>query len=1061
MQQEPAPMVNGSTPRPLHPAGGYFSHPSQSFPENPSNMNRSLNPLVPHWARPSTTGQGSAPRWTAPPNNTHENQPSISQNVRTNGVPLHPTPPNLNLGRPPSAPVISPKSSEPPLNQFLQNPSQIPPINHREGQFPSSGITNSPSTAMQNQFKGNGSALHVNGTQYPTSVPAPSTSYGAFPNTNSAYSSGGPPSFQLLPTQSSAANLPPIASATNSRYPTIGMNGASQSPMWSGATPNLTARPMYPPAQGHPAPSAQPQPPPLMDVRRPYPSQQAGNAMPTTGHNPNFSSSMNAMMSQMNSMSVTQTGFDKLWGVENVDLLQMRHILPPQGVEVPVIRLRQEHFTNANCSPDIFRCTLTKIPDTNSILQKSRLPLGILIHPFKDLTQLPVVQCPTIVRCRSCRTYINPFVHFVPENPRMHAHPRWKCNLCFRDNDLPTEFLHGDPAERPEIKNATIEFIAPAEYMLRPPQPSIYLYLLDVCHNATETGYLKLFCDVLLEELENIPGDSRTQIGFITYDSSVHFYSLAPGQHQPYQMIVTDIDDIYLPCPNDLLVNLNESKKLVIDLLEKLPTKFTSSQETSSALGAALQAAYKLVSPTGGRVTVFHASLPNVGPGELKSREDPNQRAGQNVPNLNPATDFYKKLALDCSGQQVAVDLFLMGGQYMDIASLSCVSKYSGGSVHHFPNFHYIHNQLQAERLERSLRRYLIRKIGFESVMRIRCTRGLAIHTFHGNFFVRSTDLLSLPNINPDAGFGVQVSIEENLTDLQNVCFQAALLYTSSKGERRIRVHTMCLPISSTVAEVIQSADQQCIVGLLAKMAVDRSMTSSITDARDALINVCVDVLSAYKATLSSVPQGLNAPANLRLLPLYVAALLKSVALRTGQSTRLDDRVFAMNQFKVLPLSQLMLCVYPDLYSIHNLNEQGAISKEDMVIPQPPHLHLSAEMVDSTGAYLMDAGDIMYLYVGRSVSPLYLEKALGSPSVNALPEQMFELPDLDTIESERLRSFVGYLQSFKPFPAVLQLIREDSVNRPIFINHLIDSRTESSLSYFEFLQHLKTQVQKS
>ena len=28
----------------------------------------------------------------------------------------------------------------------------------------------------------------------------------------------------------------------------------------------------------------------------------------------------------------------------------------------------------------------------------------------------------------------------------------------------------------------------------------------------------------------------------------------------------------------------------------------------------------------------------------------------------------------------------------------------------------------------------------------------------------------------------------------------------------------MCLPIASTVAEVIQSADQQCIVGLLAKM---------------------------------------------------------------------------------------------------------------------------------------------------------------------------------------------------------------------------------------------------
>ena len=60
---------------------------------------------------------------------------------------------------------------------------------------------------------------------------------------------------------------------------------------------------------------------------------------------------------------------------------------------------------------------------------------------------------------------------------------------------------------------------------------------------------------------------------------------------------------------------------------------------------------------------------------------------------------------------------------------------------------------------------------------------GVSIHTFHGNFFVRSTDLLSLPNVNPDAGFGMQMSIEDNLTESSNVCFQAALLYTSSKGQ--------------------------------------------------------------------------------------------------------------------------------------------------------------------------------------------------------------------------------------------------------------------------------------
>ena len=158
--------------------------------------------------------------------------------------------------------------------------------------------------------------------------------------------------------------------------------------------------------------------------------------------------------------------------------------------------------------------------------------------------------------------------------------------------------------------------------------------------------------------------------------------------------------------------------------------------------------------------------------------------------------------------------------------------------------------------------RYLTRKIGFEAVMRIRCSRGMSLHTFHGHFFVRSTDLLSLPNVNPDSGFGmqvriiekrcggptltvvvVQVAIEDDLKDCREVSFQAALLYTSSKGERRIRVHTLCVPTTASLQEVIQGADQQCIVGLLAKMAVDRTLNSNLADAREAFINVCVDTI--------------------------------------------------------------------------------------------------------------------------------------------------------------------------------------------------------------------------
>uniref|UniRef100_A0A665X3K9 SEC24 homolog A, COPII coat complex component n=1 Tax=Echeneis naucrates TaxID=173247 RepID=A0A665X3K9_ECHNA len=722
-----------------------------------------------------------------------------------------------------------------------------------------------------------------------------------------------------------------------------------------------------------------------------------------------------------------------------VNLLQDRNLLPPTAIPAPTPCLAQDLQKN-NCNPEVFRCTLTSIPQTQSLLNKAKMPLGLLLHPFKDLSQLPVVTSSTIVRCRSCRTYINPFVSFLDQR-------RWKCNLCYRVNDVPEEFMYnpvsrsyGEPHKRPEVQNATIEFIAPSEYMLRPPQPAVYLFVLDVSHNAVETGYLNVFCQSLLDNINTLPGDSRTKVGFITFDSTIHFYNLQEGLSQPQMLIVSDIEDIFLPTPDSLLVNLNECKELVQDLLKSLPTLFEKTMETQSALGSALQAAFKLLSPTGGRMSVFQTQLPNLGVGALQSREDPNQRASaKDIQHLSPATDFYKKLALDCSGQQVAVDLFLLSAQYCDLASLGCISRYSAGSVYYYPSYHHQHNPAQVERFQKDLKRYLTRKIGFEAVMRIRCTKGLSIHTFHGNFFVRSTDLLSLPNVNPDAGFAVQMSIEENLDDMQVVSFQAALLYTSSKGERRIRVHTLCLPVVNSMSDIFAGADVQAITGLLACMAVDRSVTASLSDARDAMTNAAIDSLMSYRQSVLTIQQpGLLAPLCLRLFPLYILALLKQKAFRTGTSTRLDDRVFAMCQLKYQPLVHTMLMIHPSLYRIDDLTDEGALNINERTIPQPKVLQLSVEKLSREGAFLMDAG-------------------IDFPT-NFLKDYL--LPELDTAESQRTRAFIGWLRDQRPFFPSLHVIRDESQLKASFMQNMIEDRTESALSYYEFLLHLQQQISK-
>lgn len=1033
----------GSYPHPM-PAKTLNPFSAQSNYGGSQGSGQTLNsPLVTSSPVPPSLHSGPVPRMALP----------TSQNPAATPMPSGSFPPGTNPA--------------PPLNWQYNHPSTGPQTNHfphvaqptipgntdftADHQYVSSG-----DPALQTSFKKPGSALPLQNpplppTFQPGAPPGPPPAGGP-PPSRGPVPQKTPPRAALPPSLNSAVNQEGITSnantgsAAHSTYDEIEGGGFLATPQLVNQNPKTSrsvgyAYPSLPPGYQNTAPPVAGMPPSSLN----YPSGPQAFTQAPLG--------ANHLTASMSGLSLHPEG------LRVVNLLQERNMLPSTPLQPPVPNLLED-VQKLNCNPELFRCTLTSVPQTQALLNKAKLPLGLLLHPFKDLV-LPVVTSSTIVRCRSCRTYINPFVNFLDQR-------RWKCNLCYRVNDVPEEFMYnpltrvyGEPHKRPEVQNATIEFMAPSEYMLRPPQPPVYLFVFDVSHNAIETGYLNSVCQSLLDNLDLLPGNTRTKIGFITFDSTIHFYSLQEGLSQPQMLIVSDIDDVFIPMPENLLVNLNESKELVQDLLKTLPQMFTKTLETQSALGPALQAAFKLISPTGGRMSVFQTQLPTLGVGALKSREEPNQRSSAKEIHLTPSTDFYKKLALDCSGQQAAVDLFLLSGQYSDLASLGCISRYSAGSVYYYPSYHHQHNPVQVQKFQKELHRYLTRKIGFEAVMRIRCTKGLSIHTFHGNFFVRSTDLLSLPNVNPDAGYAVQMSVEESLTDTQLVSFQSALLYTSSKGERRIRVHTLCLPVVSTLNEVFLGADVQAISGLLANMAVDRSVTASLSDARDALVNAVIDSLSAYRSSvLSSQQPGLMVPFSLRLFPLFVLALLKQKSFQTGTNVRLDERIFAMCQVKNQPLVHLMLTTHPSLYRVDNLSDEGALNINDRTIPQPPILQLSVEKLSRDGAFLMDAGSVLMLWVGRNCAQNFLSQVLGVQNYASIPQTMTDLPELDTPESARMTAFISWLREQRPFFPILYVIREESLMKAAFLQNLVEDRTESALSYYEFLLHIQQQVNK-
>ncbi len=86
---------------------------------------------------------------------------------------------------------------------------------------------------------------------------------------------------------------------------------------------------------------------------------------------------------------------------------------------------------------------------------------------------------------------------------------------------------------------------------------------------------------------------------------------------------------------------------------------------------------------------VLSASLPSVGPGALKNREDPKilgtakvlfnplpyassdvRISQQESGLLQSASTFYKMFAIECSRAQVSIDMFLFSTSYQDVASL-------------------------------------------------------------------------------------------------------------------------------------------------------------------------------------------------------------------------------------------------------------------------------------------------------------------------------------------------------------------------------------------------------
>ncbi|KAL0005072.1 hypothetical protein SO802_012633 [Lithocarpus litseifolius] len=952
---------------------------------------------------PRPASNANNPPSSQPPPNFRANPNSLAENLHnlnfnsaapraSSPLPGTPFPRPATQPRPPSGPPASP---------FPPTFSHPAPFASRPPNQPSHSIVPPPGARPPPFVSSASGGLASNGQ--------PVFASGALPGGQRFPPLGSAPQPPVRPPPTMAmatARAPPQPQATTSR-PLMGSSliRAPPGPPVQPVSPFSAApqarqppttgypygQPTWPlqPGQGAPPPpiTGFPQPPRMFGTPPPLPNQSMTSVSPSVG----------------------QTGAP-VAGASKIDPNQIPRPIP--GSSVILHETRQGNQANppppatsdyivrdtGNCSPRYMRCTINQIPCTDDLLTTSGMQLALMVQPlaipYPSEETVQVVDFGEIgpVRCSRCKGYINPFMKFIDQGRR------FICNFCGFTDETPREYhcnlgpdgRRRDADERPELCRGTVEFVASREYMVRDPMPAVYFFLIDVSMNAIQTGATAAACGAINQVIADLPEGPRTMVGIATFDSTIHFYNLKRALQQPLMLIVPDVQDVYTPLQTDVVVQLSECRQHLELLLESIPTMFLENRTAESAFGAATKAAFMAMKSTGGRLLVFQSVLPSIGIGALSAREAEGRThlsAGEKEAHklLQPADKTLKAMAIEFAEYQVCVDVFITTQTYVDIASIAVIPRTTGGQVYYYYPFSAVSDPAK---LYNDLRWNVTRPQGFEAVMRVRCSQGIQVLEYDGNFCKRMPTDVDLPGIDCDKTIMVTLKHDDKLKDGSECAFQCALLYTAVNGQRRIRVITLSLPCTSILSNLFRSADLDTQFACFLKQAASEIPSRPLLLVKDRMTNLCINILLSYRkfcATVTSSGQ-LILPEALKLLPLYTLALIKSKGLRTDG--RIDERSFWINYLSSISTPLAIPFVHPRMVAIHDLNSKGG--DQSLV---PPVISLSTERVNDGGIYLLENGEDCLIYIGNSVDSDILRQLFSISSVDEIPAQL--IPSLD------------------------------------------------------------------
>uniref|UniRef100_A0A8C3XJF0 SC24C protein n=1 Tax=Chelydra serpentina TaxID=8475 RepID=A0A8C3XJF0_CHESE len=724
-----------------------------------------------------------------------------------------------------------------------------------------------------------------------------------------------------------------------------------------------------------------------------------------------------------------------------------------------------------NTSPRYIRCTSYNIPCTSDMAKQSQVPLAAVIKP---LATLPTDEAPPYlvdhgepgpIRCNRCKAYMCPFMQFI-EGGR-----RFQCCFCSCVTEVPPHyFQHLDHTgkrvdfyDRPELSLGSYEFLATVSYCKNNkfPNPPAFIFMIDVSYNAVKSGLVRLICEELKSLLDYLPREgnmeeSAIRVGFVTYNKVLHFYNVKSSLAQPQMMVVSDVADMFVPLLDGFLVNVNESRTVIVSLLDQIPEMFADTRETETVFAPVIQAGMEALKAAecAGKLFIFHTSLPIAeAPGKLKNRDDRKLINTDKEKTLfQPQTSFYSNLAKDCVAQGCCVDLFLFPNQYLDVATLGVVPYQTGGSIYKYA---YFQLETDQERFLNDLRKDVQKEVGFDAVMRVRTSTGIRATDFFGAFYMSNTTDVELAGLDCDKTITVEFRHDDKLSEDSGALVQCALLYTSCAGQRRLRIHNLSLNCCTQLADLYRNCETDTLINYLAKFAYRGVLNNPVKTVRDTLINQCAQILACYRkncASPSSAGQ-LILPECMKLLPVYLNCVLKSDVLQPGAEVITDDRAYIRQLVSSMDVAETNVFFYPRLLPLTKVD----VDSDTL----PAAIRNSEERLSKGDMYLLENGLNIFVWVGVNVQQGLIQNLFGVSSFNHISSTLSTLPVLENPFSKRVRSIIDMFQAQRSRYMKLIIVKQEDKLEMLFKHFLVEDKSMSGgASYVDFLCHMHKEIRQ-